>query len=118
MSGEAFSAGLRLLPAGRELAGRLGLQPPASAEVLLHARTMPEGTIFLEALRDAESARERSRLLARALVPPPRYMRTISPLARRGRIGLGAAYAVRMVRRLATAVPALRAIRLARRGGA
>jgi hypothetical protein len=31
----SFAAGLRLLPAGRELAGRLGLQPPMSAEVRL-----------------------------------------------------------------------------------
>jgi hypothetical protein len=114
---ESFAAGLRLLPEGRELAGRLGMRAPASAEVLLHARTVPHGALFLEALRSAECMRERSRLLARALVPSRRYMRALSPLARRGRVGLGAAYAVRLVARVVTVLPALRAIRLARRGG-
>jgi hypothetical protein len=114
---QSFAAGLGLLPDGRELADRLGLQPPASAEVLLHAGTVPEGAIFLEALRNAQSARERCWLLVRALVPSPRYMRALSPLARRGRIGLCAAYAVRIAKRIASARPALRAIRLARQGG-
>jgi hypothetical protein len=116
-AGESFAAGLRLLPEGRELAGRLGVRTPASAEVLLHASTVPQGALFLEALRSAESARERSRLLGRALLPSRRYMRALSPLARRGRIGLGAAYLVRLVTRLATALPAMRAIRLAHRRG-
>jgi hypothetical protein len=57
------------------------------------------------------------RLLGRALVPPSGYMRALSPLARRGRVGLAAAYALRAVRRLATAGAALRAIRIVRRGG-
>jgi hypothetical protein len=112
---ESFAAGLRLLPEGRELADRLALRTPASPEVLLRASTVPQGALFLDALRSAESARERSRLLGRALVPSRRYMRALSPLARRGRIGLGAAYALRLVTRMATALPALRAIRLAHR---
>jgi len=99
------------------VAERLGAQPPASAEVLFHASTVPDGALFLDALRSARSVRERSRLLVRAVLPSPRYMRALSPLARRGRMGLCAAYVVRIFKRLATARPALKAIRIARQDG-
>ena len=63
---ESFAAGLRLLPEGREVAAWLGLQPPASSEVLLHASTLPDGAMFLERLRGAQGRGARWRLLARA----------------------------------------------------
>ena len=114
---ESFAAGLRLLPEGREVASWLGLQPPASSEVLLHASTVPDGAMFLERLASAQGGRARWQLLARGIVPSASYMRVHSPLARRGAAGLGAAYALRALTRLATLGTALRAVRAARRGG-
>jgi hypothetical protein len=113
---ESFAAGLRLLPEGRAVAARLGLQPPASPEVILHANTVPDGAMFLERLSRAEG--DRLRLLGRAIVPPASYMRARSTLARRGPLGLAVAYATRVLVRLATAGTAVRALRTARRGGA
>lgn len=115
---ETFAAGLRLLPEGRDVAAWLGLQPPASSEVLLHASTVPDGALFLERLRNAQGGRARWRLLARGVVPSASYMRARSQLARRGPLGLSAAYVVRVLTRLATAGTAVRAVRSARRGGA
>ncbi|MFL5884727.1 MAG: nucleotidyltransferase family protein [Thermoleophilaceae bacterium] len=112
---ESFAAGLRLVPAGRALASPLGLQPPMSPEVRMHASTVPDGALFLERLRTSPGARGRAQLLGRALVPPREYMRALTPLARRGRFGLCAAYVVRLFTRVATAGTALRALRVARR---
>ena len=113
---ESFAAGLRLLPDGRDVAAWLGLQPPASPEVILHASSAPDGAMFLERLRSAPRGRARRRLLARGIVPPASYMRARSQLARRGPLGLVLAYVARVLTRVATAGTAVRALRTARRG--
>jgi hypothetical protein len=110
-----FAAGLRTLPAGREVADRLGLDRAASVDVLLRADGAPKGAVFLGSLATTAGWRARLRLLVRAIVPEPDYMRDWYPRARRGRIGLVAAYISRVVVRLATLGPALRALAAARR---
>src|SRR3954447_13405004 len=110
----AFGAGLKLVPPGRELADRLDLAGPAGVEILLRAGGAPDGAIFIDKLAETPSWRVRLKLLARAAVPTASYMRGHFPLAQRGRAGLVAAYWVRAVRRLVTAVPALLAVAAAR----
>jgi hypothetical protein len=81
-----LSRGLHTVASGAELARTLGLADPSSE------RNQAAGFERLAATRDR---RERARMLARALVPSPSYLRWSSRLARRGRRGLVAAYVLR-----------------------
>ena len=56
----------------------------------------------------------RARYAASRAMPSPAAMRAWTPLARRGRLGLAAAYAWRLPWLAARLVPALRAVRAAR----
>jgi hypothetical protein len=112
---EMFGAGLRILPAGRELAERLALARPETVDVLLRSGGAPDGAVFLDHLAATDSWRGRARLLGRALVPDASYMRNQYPLAARGRAGLAASYGLRVGRRLAGAIPALLALSAAQR---
>jgi hypothetical protein len=113
-----FATGLRTLPAGRELADRLGLRRAAPVDVLLRAGGAPDGAVFLGSLATTDGWRARLRLLARAVVPEPHYMRDWYPVARRGPTGLIASYVGRVLVRLATVVPAVRAFAAARKRAA
>jgi hypothetical protein len=93
----AFAAGLRLLPAGAALAERLGLPDAASAEVVLRAGGAPPMALGFEWLSRVPGFRAKTRLIAGKLVPDVQFMRAWSPLARRGRVGVAAAYAFRLV---------------------
>jgi Uncharacterised nucleotidyltransferase len=92
---ETLSAGLRLLPTGSSLADQLQLP---SAEALLQAiadrESRPRGVFHLHALVDSGGFRERARVLRLSLVPPRWWIVREHPLARRGRPGLLAGYAV------------------------
>lgn len=112
---ETFGAGLRILPRGRELAERLALAPPETVDVLLRSGGAPDGAMFLDRLAATRTWRGRTRLLGRALLPDASYMRKHHPLAARGRAGLAASYGLRLVRRLAGAIPALLAVNSAQR---
>jgi hypothetical protein len=89
----AFAAGLRLDPAGRDVADRLGLgdKPLRAARVL---GTTPTA-LGVERLISTPGARARLELLASELVPSRKFMRRSSALARRGRLGLVEAYLCR-----------------------
>lgn len=94
----AFAAGLRLLPAGESLAITLGL--PSGQ---LPDRTLGGSESFHLAqgiawLRETPGLSRKTVFFARKLAPPPATMRLRSPLARRGRLGLGAAYLWRVAR--------------------
>jgi hypothetical protein len=78
-----LARGLHALPDGAALAARLGLPAPSSERA--------EAAGF-ERLQAAGGPAARARLIARALVPTPSYLRWSSPLARRGRVGLALAY--------------------------
>jgi Uncharacterised nucleotidyltransferase len=111
---DAFSTGLRLRPAGRQLAELLALPPAHSFEATLLASTPPAGAMGWFYLQQA-SGWHRVRIAARKIVPTRRFMRQWSSLASRGGLGLVAAYLWRPVWVLLHAVPGYRAWRRARR---
>ena len=111
----AFAAGLRLLPAGAALAAGLGLPDAASAEVILRAGGAPAMALGFEWLSRVPGFRAKMRLVAGKLVPDVQFMRAWSPLARRGRLGLAAAYGFRIVWLAWHAIPGFIAWSRARR---
>lgn len=116
----AFATGLRLLPAGEVLADRLGLPRRRPAEVALRATTPAPVSRGFARLERTSGFAAKAALLVRELVPKAEFMRSRSRLARRGRVGLVAAYLWRPWWLLWHAGPALRAWRLAKkeaRGG-
>jgi len=110
-----FIAGLRMRPRGQELMDRVHLEGDVDALSAMRAAGVPPVAGGLERLRRTPGLGPRLRLLGRELVPTPSFMRTWSPLARRGPVGLALAYAYRPVA-LAIELPAaLRAHGRARR---
>jgi hypothetical protein len=92
----AFVTGLRLWPEGELVAQRVGLESKASVETLLRAQSPPHLTLGFEKLRTLEGRGAKARFVARKLIPPPANMRFMTPLARKGPLGLAAAYLVRL----------------------
>jgi Uncharacterised nucleotidyltransferase len=111
----AFAAGLRLLPAGAELAQRLRLRHDAPAEVVLRAGTAPPMALGFEWLAHVPGLRAKARLVLGKLVPDPEFMRAWSPLAGRGPAGLLGAYVWRFIWLAWHAVPGFRAWRRAQK---
>jgi hypothetical protein len=95
----AFAAGLRLVPAGTRLAADLELGHEAPLEVVLRASGASPGALAVNRIADGSGPFGRIRLVARTLLPPPAFMRVFFPLARRGPLGLGAAYVLRLATR-------------------
>lgn len=94
-AGSAFSAGLGVLPAGRNLAASLGLDAtlPAPSELVgSPAFHLAQAVAWLRALR---GPRAKAVFVGRKLVPTPERMRARSRLARRGPLGLAGAYVAR-----------------------
>jgi hypothetical protein len=93
--------GLALDAAGVEVA--LSLQGPGA---YLRAPSFARsGVVWVERIAAAPSGRARLRVFADAVFPEPATMRRWSPVARRGRGGLVAAYVGRVAWMLANAVP-------------
>jgi hypothetical protein len=91
--GPAFAAGLRLIPAGAELAERLGLPDEQGSRLTrLSAMTAPETAIGIERLIGTHGVMPRLRLLGREMLPSPAFMRVWHPLGRRGYGGLACVY--------------------------
>jgi hypothetical protein len=111
----AFATGLRLLPLGEHVAARLGLPQERSAEIALRARTPPPVSRGIMRLGKTRGVRAKAVLVARELVPETVFMRRQSTLARRGRLGLAAAYLYRPLWLVWHLVPAVRAWRRAQR---
>jgi Uncharacterised nucleotidyltransferase len=111
----AFLTGLRLLPAGREVAGSTGVAEARSVESALRAGTPPPTALGLYRFFQTPGAGPRARLLAGELFPSAAFMRAWTPVARRGPAGLAAAYVWRPVWLLLRLAPALRAWQRARR---
>jgi hypothetical protein len=95
---DAFAAGLRLLPEGRAVAGRLGLMGPRSVEVALKADADPPLAASFEWLVAARGVRAKARLCRQLLLPSPAWIRQTYPFARRGRRALAAGYLWRLTR--------------------
>lgn len=94
---DAFSGGLHLRPAGRSLARALDLPPPRDVSVILRVSSVPQEALQFQHLLDTPGLPGRGRLVARKLWPTAVYMRSRSPLARRGVVGLLAARVQRAV---------------------
>lgn len=114
----AFVAGLRLTAAGRRMAMMIGAAPVASpgegaarAELRLAGTPMAEGFLELAATDPAD----RMALVLGVVAPRPAFMRWWTPLARRGRRGLAAAYVWRSLWLFWRAIPGYLAWRRARR---
>jgi hypothetical protein len=114
-AGEAFAAGLRLDPAGAELAAELRLPEVASSRRRLMAAGAPPGSLGLLSIVEAPTLRRRVAAFPLRLFPRPDLMRRMSPLARRGRAGLALAYPARLGSRAWRLPAAIRAVRASRR---
>ena len=110
----ALGAGLRLLPEGEMVARELQLPTRVTTEIALRATGAPDLSLGVNRLLEMKGVTDRARYAASRAFPSPAGMRAWSPLARRGRVGLAAAYARRLPWLAARVVPALRAVRAAR----
>lgn len=111
----AFGAGLRLLPRGRAVATELELLETAPVETILRAMSAPTMALGFDWLSRTHGFRRKARFVARKIAPQPEFMRAWTPLARRGRPGLAAAYLWRVTSLALRAGPAYIAWRKARR---
>jgi hypothetical protein len=112
---ESFAAGLRLVPAGAELAQRLALPPNLSVDAQLRAASPPAVALGFEQLARADGMRARAEIVVRKFVPPPAFIRHWDPRARHSRTSLLLAYLRRPLWILRQSPPALRAWLRARR---
>jgi hypothetical protein len=112
---EAFAAGLRLSPEGRAVAQRLGLGATTSMETALRAESAPQLALSLEWLSRHRSVRSKAVFAVTKLFPSPAYMRSWTPVARRGAVGLALAYAWRLLWFAAQLWPTVRTWMRARR---
>ncbi len=113
---QAFAAGLRLVPDGRQLADELSLTREMTVELALRTRSVTQDALFFERLAMASGLAKKAVLILRKCFPTAGTMRANSALARRGSLGLLFAWMCRpflLVRRF---VPAIVAWKDARRG--
>lgn len=94
---DGFAAGLRLLPDGVAVADRLGLSERRDVSTALFAESVPYSSHFVHRVASAEGAGAKVRMLREKVLPPPAWMRQWTPLARRGPLGLAAAYVYRQL---------------------
>lgn len=110
-----FAAGLRAHPQGERLAAELDLPRGGSVHLAIKAGGGPGTAHGIEALATASGTRARARMVARALVPPRRYMHVWFPRAERGGAWMALAYVWRPFWLARRAPRSLRAWRRARR---
>jgi Uncharacterised nucleotidyltransferase len=113
-AGEAFAAGLRLVPEGARLAAGLDLGAVRSPRRRLLASSQPPGSLGLLRVLESRGPRARARAVRHELLPAPSFMRATTALARRGPAGLALAYPVRAAARARALPAAVRAVRRAR----
>ena len=112
---DAMTAGLDMVPQGQALVKQLGLQPPTNVDVALRAASAPAAAFNVETFASLSGASRKIRFLIGKLFPPPGFLRNRSPLARRGAMGLTAAYIARPFVVIARLGPGLVAWARARR---
>jgi hypothetical protein len=111
-----FVAGVRLDPAGDRLLEAIGVDHEPSRAANMHAAGMGPGEFGIEHLARTRGTGKRIKLIATKVVPGPEAMRRWKPIARRGPLGLLAAYAWRPFWLLAQSALALAAyVRAGRR---
>jgi hypothetical protein len=112
---EWFASGLRLHPAGEEIAKSMALPRTVSVETALRYESAPWVAETLTWIEGLGSWRARALYVARSIFPSPRSMRTTTPGARKGTLALGRAYVRRWVWVMVNLPPAARAWWRARR---
>jgi hypothetical protein len=112
---EAFAAGVRRDPAGPKIAERLGLPDELTKDVSLRTTKPPPLAVGLDYVLDSQGIGGKVIFGIRKAFPPPSFMRSWRPLARRGTIGLAVAYVYRPFWLIVKTVPAAIAVRRARR---
>jgi hypothetical protein len=112
---EEFAAGLRSEPDGEELAADLGLSLELGPATALRSTRSPPLAYGLDYLLKAPGMLAKVRFALRKAFPPASFMRAWSATARRGSLGLAAAYGFRPFWLLWRSVPAVRAVQRARR---
>ena len=110
----AFAAGLRRVPNGAAMVTELGLDARSSAATALLEHGAPPTALGFAQLAASRSPVTVVTLAFRALVPRRSYMRREWRIARRGELGLAAAYVLRVVHLARNAPRGLRAWRSAR----
>jgi hypothetical protein len=111
---DAFSAGLRMTPAGAALATELALPRPGTWTARVKAGEQPPTALAVLTVLETPWRRGKLAAVLDALIPSPDFMRAYFPLARRGRTGLALAYVLRNVTRARQLPAAIRAVRSAR----
>ena len=109
-----FTTGLGLLEPGKAVLATLGIAEQKTLDVALRAGSPPDLALGLHRLTTIPGLLPKAAFVARKAVPPPAWMRAWLPLARRGNVGLAAAYAWRPVWIALRLPAALRAWRRAR----
>lgn len=104
----SLTVGLRLLPAGQELAERLGLPSAELIDAVLGKGPGGRTALGFVRLAQRKGVRAKASLIVREMFPSPRFMRWWSRLARRGRAGLVLSYGWRLVWLLAQLGPGIR----------
>jgi hypothetical protein len=112
---DPFAVGLRLLPAGADVAEKLGLESAQSVEAHLRSVTPAATSLGWMHLLEQRSPRAALQLVRSELLPTPGFMRVWSPTARKGPMGLTCAYLGRPLWLLWQLPSALRDLRRARR---
>lgn len=92
----AMGVGLSLVPEGAELARRLNLPHAAPTSFLLQQATAPPQVRSVARLGDLPGLWRKVRFVFQKLFPPPDFLRQWTPLASRSRLGLVAAYPLRL----------------------
>jgi hypothetical protein len=105
----AFAAGLRLLPEGRHLARRLGFGEVRSLQHEIRREDVIAEELYALFSVSAGTGRKLAIAASRSF-PGPDYMRLWSPLARRGKLGLAAAYVWRAMWVIARTLSAIHTV--------
>jgi hypothetical protein len=103
----AFATGLRVLPEGRDLVRRLGIKEIQTFRFALRREDDAIAEELSALFRPGIGARQKLATVLSELFPQPPYMRNWSSLARRGTLGLTAAYAWRLVWTMGQVPPAI-----------
>jgi Uncharacterised nucleotidyltransferase len=111
----ALAQGLRSVPSGAALAERLGLPLSRSLRIALSASHSPPLALGFDWLHQLPTLRNKAVFVLHKAFPPASYMRTWSPVARRGVGGLTVAYVWRLAWLLWRAPSGFKAWRRARR---
>ncbi len=106
----AFAAGLRLLPEGGDLACRLDLGDVRSIQHEIRCEDNVVAEELYALLAADAGIRQKLAIAAGHFFPRPDFMRWLSPLARRGKLGLACAYLWRPIRVISQAPGAIQTL--------